>query len=526
MAESKGPPPNRLIEMIRQLALESEIGESFKAAGRGIEKESLRITPAGSISQLRHPKGLGSPLTHPNITTDFSEAQLELITGVHKTARDAIDELDTIHRFVFKNLGSEIIWTSSMPCDIASEREIPIGHYGSSNIALTKNIYRRGLSHRYGRYMQAISGIHYNFSLPEAFWKSYFDFHQIDDTQSARDEVYFSLIRNFRRFSWLLIYLFGASPATCKTFKNNTEELKSFDQSTLFYPFATSLRMGKVGYQSDAQSELHISYNSLEDYDQSMRKALTVEYPPYQDIGIQKDGEYRQLNVAILQIENEFYGTIRPKRNADSRERPLNALNRRGVEYVEVRCLDLNPFVPTGIDEETINFLDIFLYYCALADSPLDNRLESMRIQENQLKVVETGRETSGILNNGESLVTIKEWGGQLLDAMKPIISILDGQNDQSYLKAWQDQKDKLEDPGLTPSGLILNQMIEANQSFFEFALNQSELTSIQFKNNKLESQQLSHQDHLAYDSVQRQKEIEGLTAEPFEVFLKDFLSL
>src|SRR5438132_8350090 len=263
---------------------------------RGIEKESLRVSPDGALAQTPHPRALGSALTHPHITTDFSESQVELITGVHSDAHGVLAELEHLHQFVDARIGDEMLWCASMPCDLPDEDAIPIARYGSSNVARAKTVYRTGLSHRYGRRMQTISGIHYNFSLPDA----------------RSNDDYFALIRNFRRHSWLLLYLFGASPAVCSSFVAGREhELERLSDDTLYLPYATSLRMGRLGYQSDAQASLAVSYNDLKSYAASLEEALTKPYPAYQTIGIRQGDEYRQLATSLLQIENEFYGTIR-----------------------------------------------------------------------------------------------------------------------------------------------------------------------------------------------------------------------
>ena len=302
--------------------------------GRGIEKESLRTRPDGMLADTPHPQALGSALTHPHITTDFSESQLELITGVHESAAACLDELTEIHRVVYRSLGNEMLWATSMPCMLPADDRIPIGRYGTSNIGTAKSVYRQGLSHRYGRRMQTISGIHYNFSLPDAAWEA------IQRAEGAtgsvdryRDAAYFSLIRNFRRDSWLLLYLFGASPAVCGSFVQGREHgLQPLARGTLYLPHATSLRMGPLGYQSDAQRSLAVSYNSLQSYAASIQRALTEPYPAYEAIGLMRDGEYLQLSSTLLQIENEFYGTIRPKRRVRSGERPLRAAIARGTK--------------------------------------------------------------------------------------------------------------------------------------------------------------------------------------------------
>ncbi|MBP8831573.1 MAG: glutamate--cysteine ligase, partial [Acidovorax sp.] len=322
---------------------------------RGIEKEGLRVLPTGGLALTPHPLALGSALTHPLITTDYSESQLELITGAHKGVQQCLDELTEVHQFVhhtLKDSGGELLWASSMPCGLPTDETIPLARYGSSNIGRAKSVYRMGLGHRYGRRMQTISGIHYNWSIP-----------------GVTSEEYFSLIRNFRRHAFVLLYLFGASPALCPCFVEGREHrLQRMEGgSALYLPHATSLRMGRLGYQSDAQATLAVSYNGLTGYANSLHEALTKPYPAYEALGIRNPGgDYNQLGTSLLQIENEFYGTIRPKRTVRTGERPLHALRERGVEYVEVRLMDLDPFVPVGITAPTMRLLDVFLLHCLL----------------------------------------------------------------------------------------------------------------------------------------------------------------
>jgi glutamate--cysteine ligase len=378
---------------------------------RGIEKESLRTQVGGRLALTPHPAALGSALAHPNITTDFSESQLELVTGVHTGVASCLDELTQLHQFVYREIGDERLWVGSMPCGLPADETIPIASYGASNVGRAKSVYRMGLGYRYGRRMQTISGIHYNWSLP-----------------GVGNEGYFGLIRNFRRHSFLLLYLFGASPAVCTSFVAGREHrLQAFGKYTLHLPHATSLRMGRLGYQSDAQATLAVSYNSLDSYGASLHQALTRPYPPYEALGIlNPGGEYNQLATSLLQIENEFYGTIRPKRVIRPGERALHALRERGVEYVEVRCMDLDPFEPVGINAGTIAFLDVFLLHCLLADSPPDTPDEIAALARNQHRTAERGREPGLLLERGHDELTIVEWGSQVLDECTPIAAALD----------------------------------------------------------------------------------------------------
>ena len=409
---------------------------------RGIEKEGLRVAPDGTLAHTPHPVALGSALTHPHITTDFSESQLELVTGVHDRVEDCLNELTTIHRVVLQSLGDECMWAASMPGLLPPDADIPIGYYGTSNVGQAKRVYRLGLSHRYGSRMQTISGIHYNWSFPGL---------------SSAD--YFALIRNFRRHSFLLLYLFGASPAVTSSFvAGQPHGLEALSADALHLPYATSLRMGRLGYQSDAQSALCVSYNDLEGYAHSLQEALTVPYPPYEAMGIRDaQGGYRQLATSLLQIENEFYSTIRPKRVIRSGERPLHALRERGVEYVEVRCMDINPFLPVGIDAHTARVLDVFLLHALLSDSPPDSPDEIRALQVNQLMAASRGREPDLLLMREGGPVTLQEWGLTLLDEGLAVAEALDqAHGGNAYQTAWTQARHDFLAPQTLPSAQVL----------------------------------------------------------------------
>jgi glutamate--cysteine ligase len=479
---------------------------------RGIEKESLRVRPDGSLATTPHPPALGSALTHPFVTTDFSESQLELITGVHPSADACLRELMEIHQIVYHAIGDELLWCASMPCRLPKDDAIPIGRFGSSNVGRTKTVYRIGLSHRYGRRMQTISGIHYNFSLPE---------------QLSNDE-YFGLIRNFRRHSWLLLYLFGASPAVCSTFVAGREHgLQRLSDDTLYLPYATSLRMGRLGYQSDAQSSLAVSYNSLDSYGASLEEAMTKPYPPYQAIGIRDGDNYRQLATTLLQMENEFYGTIRPKRRIRPGERPLHALRERGVEYVEVRLMDLDPFEPVGINTSTMRMLDVYLLYCLLTDSPPDTLPELSAIVRNKQRVASRGREPGLLLTRGAREVRLSEWGGELLAGCAPIAAALDAANGTgAHGEALASAMARLRDPALTPSARVLEIMKrDYANSFVRFVLEHSFRHRDAIMKLPLDSEVAERFSQLARESVAKQRQIEAADSVPFATYVQQYLS-
>ena len=503
--------------------------DMLRGLRRGIEKESLRVRTDGSLADTPHPSRLGSPLTHPHITTDFSEAQLELITGVHTDADACAEELTEIHQFVYRNIGEEMLWCSSMPCKLPADDAIPIGQYGRSNIGTAKTVYRVGLSHRYGRRMQTISGVHYNFSLPEAAWPL---LQKADgkggSTREYQDASYFSLIRNFRRHSWLLLYLFGASPAVCDTFvAGRSHNLKRLAGGTLYLPGATSLRMGPLGYQSEVQAALTVSYNSLESYARSLYHALTEPYARYAAIGIRDGDQYRQLNTTLLQIENEFYGTIRAKRPVLPGERPLHALGERGVEYIEVRCLDLDPFCRAGIDSATMRFLDVFLLHCALSESPADTPEEIAANSRNQHRVAEGGRDVDVQLVAGVEKRSLAEWGGQLLAECESVAEALDAaRGGAAYRDAIATAGTALRDPSLTPSARVLRELGETyRNSYLQFVLARSKQYRTDLMKLLFPVDVEARFKSAAEDSLAEQRRTEASDRVPFETFRQQYLT-
>ncbi|GAA4411140.1 glutamate--cysteine ligase [Quisquiliibacterium transsilvanicum] len=503
---------------------------------RGIEKESLRSRPDGALADTPHPPALGSALTHPNITTDFSESQIELITGVHPTPGACLAELTEIHQFVHRNIDGEVLWASSMPCGLPEDERIPIGRYGSSNVGRAKTVYRQGLSWRYGRRMQTISGIHYNFSLPPGAWETLGPVCGFPgDARARQTDAYFALIRNFRRHSWLLLYLFGASPAVCGSFlEGHAHGLQPLDSGSLYLPHATSLRMGPLGYQSDAQAALAVSFNSLESYSSSLSRALTEPYPAYEAIGVREGDEYRQLATSLLQIENEFYGTIRPKRSIRPGERPLRALAERGVEYVEVRCLDLDPFLAVGIDEGTLRFLDVFLLHCLLSDSPPDTPDEIAGMSRNQHLVAQRGREPGLALHRGGGQAGLREWGRELLRECEPIAEALDagagagagGDAGSPHRDALERAAALLDDASLTPSARVLREMAAAHgNSFRAFGL----ACSLQHRDQLLAmpfpEEVAARHARMAQESIAAQRRIEAADVLPFEEYRRRYIA-
>lgn len=510
---------------------EAPANKSLRGILRGLEKESLRITPAGNLAQTDHPLGLGSALKHPHITTDYSEALLEFITEPFDNIPALLQQLDDIHRFTHQELAKtdERLWPASMPSQLPKDAEIPVARYGSSNSGTMKTIYRVGLGHRYGRSMQTIAGVHYNFSLPDDFWLELQQ--QEGDTQDLQDfktQRYFALIRNFRRYFWLLVYLFGAAPAVSNSFvagrKHRLQPLGDDDQ-TQHLPYATSLRMGDLGYQSDAQQSLFVCYNNLNSYLRTLCGAITKPHPAYEAIGVKDtEGNYKQLNTSLLQIENEFYSSIRPKRTTQSGETALQALRLRGVEYIEVRCVDLNPYEPLGVTAEQLRVIDAFLLYCLLSDSPETPEDEYAEWLENQKRIVYFGRDPELQLLRDGKAVGFRDWAKEILDSSLACAALLDQSNgDEDYLNAVTQQYAKLSNPELTPSARVLAAMKAQDKSFFEHTLELAESHRQYFSTHILSASELTEFQTLATKSLAEQEQLEQSPHIPFDEYLAKY---
>ena len=327
------------------------------------------------------------------------------------------------------------------------------------------------------------------------------------------------------------MYLFGASPALCSSFLAGREHqlLERFDHS-LYRPNATSLRMSDLGYQNNAQSSLAISYNNLDDYVRTLTHAMKTPDPVYQKLGVRDaQGRYQQLNANILQIENEYYSSIRPKRTINSGERPTLALQRRGVEYIEIRALDLNPFEPVGINQQEIRFLDLFATYCLLRESPRLEHCDLDASKENLRRVVYDGRNTGVQLNNWGKSVSLRNWGLEKLDQMLPIAELFDrchghdGQHGRLYRDALEQQREKLLEPDATPSGRILDKLESRQQSFFGFAMNQALAHRDHFRSRPLDTNLEAEWRRLAEDSLAEQQAAEAEAEMPFEAYLEAY---
>jgi glutamate--cysteine ligase len=507
---------------------ESAVASTLCGIRHGVERETLRINPDGGLAQTPHDEKLGSALTHGSITTDFSESLLEFITPPETDPDLTLAQLADVHKYVLSNMGKERLWPMSMPCYVNSEDQIPIAQFGSSNAGKMKTLYRVGLKNRYGSMMQAIAGVHFNFSLPKEFWQIWLS--KTQSVAAGKDDIsaaYFALIRNYRRFCWLIPYLYGASPALCSSFvagKKTALPFKKLGKGTLYLPYATSLRMSDLGYTSSAQSDLPICYNKVDSYIASLRAAINTDSAEYQKFAIKKDGQYQQLNSNVLQIENELYSPIRPKQPTHSLEKPTDALHERGVSYIEVRALDVNPFSPVGIERNQFFFLDVFLLYCLVKPSDDMDQAQYQQTEQNLSAVVDHGRDPLLKLMDGKTTLSLPQWSQTMFAEMGDIAKVLDQANGNTeYTTALDKEWQKIVNPQLTPSAKILDILLNENLDNGALGLKLAE----QYKNQLLASPYLhtSEQNLIkqAQESLQQQSIIEQQDTQGFDEFLAGY---
>ena len=495
---------------------------------KGVEKESLRVLPQGSLAYSPHPALLGSALTNEHITTDYSEALIELVTPAFTQSWELLQYLLDLHQFVYRHLGDELLWATSMPCNIQRDADIPLAQFGNSHVGRMKTVYRNGLGLRYGRMMQAISGVHFNYSFPLRFWEAYAAARESRSHGAAFISAsYFELLRNYRRYGWLVLYLFGVSPVVCKSFLRGREhELQDFGHGTAYEPYATSLRMSDVGYRNRNQAGLSVSVNSLDEYVRDLTRAISTTHPPYEALGVEVDGEWRQLNANILQIENEYYSFIRPKRVARSGERPTKALRRAGVEYVEVRALDVSAFDPVGVNQNKLRFLEAFVALCLMKESPPIADAEQAALDQNHVSVARRGRDPALLLWRDGRDVPMRDWARELLDSMSGICEMLDhGDPAQPYTQALATQAAKIEDVALTPSARLMTEL-NAGESFFDLALRMSAAHKAYFLDLYPPNEERLREFRAeAEESLEAQRRIEASDTGTFAQYLKRYFA-
>ncbi|RLA06433.1 MAG: glutamate--cysteine ligase [Gammaproteobacteria bacterium] len=494
----------------------------------GLEKESLRVDKNGFLSNKAHPDALGQSFTNSFITTDFCESQLELITPPLHNIDKSLQFLTDLHSFVYKNITKEqeILWASSMPCIIADEEHIPIATYGKSNQGMMKHIYRQGLALRYGKLMQTITGVHINFSFSDIFWQ---ELSRLENSnQNIQDFItsnYMSGIRNMQKMGWLIPYLFGSSPAICKSFLQGAPtKLKILDDSTYYHPYATSLRMGDIGYQNNIESKngFKANYDNLAKYIQGLQQAINTRCQKYNDLSIIKNNKYQQLNSNILQIENEYYSTVRPKQICELNQSPNLALKENGILYVELRSSDVDLFSPIGVNRNQLYFVVLWIYYCTLKHSNNLSAQQKKEIDENEIKVAHFGRSPNLMLQKNGKKINLKDWGLSICKEMESLAKLLDShQNSNSFRASLKMQINKFKDQKFTPSARVLKNL--SSQSFHRFASHKSQQYVKYFKGKEINEE---HENMIIKEVSKSIKsfDAEQKKTEPdFKIFIDDY---
>lgn len=490
----------------------------FEHITRGVEKENLRITRDGQLSFKAHPAALGKALTHPMITTDFAESLPEIVTSPLVGRKALFEQLDQINTYLVHHLENEMLWPLSMPPRIDSEDDIQIADYGQSHIGQLKHLYRVGLTHRYGKMMQVIAGIHYNFSFPAAFFEQF-------TNGLTPSESYFALLRNFYRFYWILPYLFGASPAcdlsmlkgrSCQT------GLDQLDEHTLVGEYATSLRMSDIGYQNQAQSQIAISTDDVTSYSKSLIDAINTPYAPFSKITPGPDGMPRQINANLLQIENEFYSPIRPKQISESAEQPSHALCRRGVRYIEVRVLDLNPFTPLGITRSQSTFMDLFLTHCAIGSTEHLTRDDFLQCKYNFKQAVCRGREANCTLKMASKSIALRDAAFELFEQMQTTAKLMDKHAEgEAYTVALSNELKKIEDVNKTPSAMLINLMQSESLSHQSLGLKLAQEHFLNLDEHQLPADYIQKMENIAQKSRLDERELLVNSTGSFTDYLK-----
>ncbi|OTG64259.1 glutamate--cysteine ligase [Acinetobacter silvestris] len=504
----------------------------FTGMLRGIERESLRMQSNGFLSQADHPKTLGSALTHPHITTDYSEALMEFITPPKESIPQALNYLADIHAVVHRYLeNGEKLWPLSMPCMLDDQEEnIRLAQYGTSNIGKFKTLYRHGLGIRYGRRMQTISGVHYNISFPDTVFSA-LQQHETDaalkalNLQDYRSHRYLGLIRNFIRLTPLVTFLIGASPSVCKCFMTGREhQLLPLVKGTLYLPYATALRMGQFGYQNSAQKQLGIHYNNLTAYVEELQKAVHTPYEQFSHLGLNDEqGEPIQINDHVLQIENEYYSLVRPKQVPLAGETPSQALAERGIGYVELRAVDVNPYSAIGINEDSAGFLEVLALYCLLKESPDLFDAEQEIIDKNQAEIVNRGRAPNAKIIEAEQEYLLEDWVQLHINAMQPLAELLNQTYATDlYTQALLVMQSRIDDVAETLSAQVIEDTLEQGGTW-SFGSLMANLHLERYQQHVLSPETLAYFEALTQSSLQDQQQLEQDTSISFNDYLANF---
>ena len=382
---------------LKKLTKDEILGGSF-----GLERETLRVHSKGELSLTPHPKIFGDKLTNPIVTTDFSESQIEIVSPTFDNIDEAFSTFCLLSDMVNEALPeNEYFWFHSLPCILPDEYEIPVAHYGDDEEGKQSEQYRMKLAEKYGLKKQMISGIHFNFSFADETLKKLYSYYDYPTFEEFKNEVYLKISRNYIRYCWLVIYLTGSSISCHETFTDECIKLmdKKDDFDSYYSTKGTSLRNGSCGYKN--LKKLYPSYSSVEEFTQDISSYI-------------ESGDLSEAKELYTQIR------LKPKDPKDL----LNSLKDTGIEYVEIRTLDINPFYRCGLTKRDMQFLHLFIIYMLVKnESDYENWQEEALINE-ELSAERAFDDEMRLIRDGEK-ITLKEWGMELINEMHYMVDEL-----------------------------------------------------------------------------------------------------
>ena len=392
------------------------------AGSFGIEWESLRAKDDGKLSLTPHPEVFGDKLTNPVVTTDFSESQIEIITPTFDTMEEAFDTFSLLSDLVNSSLPSdEYLWFQSIPCILPYWDQIPIAQYSEDGEASQK--YREDLAKKYGVKKQMISGVHFNFSFDDDVLKKLYKISESSlSYQNFKNEVYLKIARNYLRYCWLIIYLTGCSIGSHKSFSNDCIHLMDAQDNygSYYSTKGPSFRNASCGYKN--LIELYPSYDSVDGFVDDVNKFID-------------EGDLSEAKELYTQIR------LKPKDPKDY----LNSLKNDGIEYIEIRTLDINPFYKCGLVEHDMRFLHLFLIYMLVKDESdyADWQKEAKINEENTAE--RAYDENMRLLKDGEE-ITLKKWAADIINEMYGMCDVF-GIDERPTLNL---MCNRIKDPSLT----------------------------------------------------------------------------
>src|SRR5690625_846948 len=462
----------------------------------GIERETHRMNSDGTIALTPQPDAFIDPKIQKYITVDFGENQLEFITKPYEELDSLFDELDCIHKYAYQHINGELMWPFSMPPRLPEEEIIPLAEFPYLEDGLEKEVYRRGLAVRYGKKLQMISGIHYNYSLDDQLIDLlHQEFAPEQSRQSFVNQLYLKIGRNMLRYRWLLVYLYGAAPVIDSSYdsviedkinNNQSDWLAQFFDRDDFLKYVTSYRTSRFGYSTEVEDKYQVSYDTLEGYIADLRKILSTENENYRKIGTEKDGKIIQLNTNELQIEAEFYAPVRFRQIQKDGETLLDALDKRGISYFELRIHDLNPFSKVGITKEQVQFTHLMILMSLFDECDGLSDEQQIFTNQNHQLVALFGRKPglNLYLDNGEK-IEMKAWANSIFEKITRLATFIDQDNGNTYYADLvAAERQKLDDPSAILSERIMAELDDDPDAFLKLGLRLAEDYQVAYDEN------------------------------------------